>query len=142
VAGGLIDLSLATQCRFERQHGDTIRLFAAITATFADRRVDMDTSVGIWELAAFSATPFFRRAGLIIDQHRYARDRCEIALNAVEIAAVPNFDAGRRATRCIFRGLVGNDDTALHALGQYLCRHLSYGQSAVELLTASHGDRI
>src|SRR5690606_14938386 len=55
VAGRLVDLALAPELGFLRQHRDAERLHAAVAAAFADQRVDRHALVGIRQLAALAA---------------------------------------------------------------------------------------
>src|SRR3954463_9747717 len=74
VARRLVDGALAAPFGFERLHRNAVRLDAAIAATFTHEFVDDHALVGIGKCLAFAPPAFLRRASLIIDQNRRARN--------------------------------------------------------------------
>ena len=88
VAVRLVDLALAPELGLERLHGDAVRLHRAIAAALADEIVDDHALVGVGKVAALAAAPLLGGAGLVVDQHRDARDRRELALHGFEVVAM------------------------------------------------------
>ena len=88
---------------------------------------------------ALAAAALFRRAGLVVDQHRDAGNFGKLLLHRVELVAVMDGEAGRPAGIArIFVRLVGHHDDALGAFGGDLPRHLRHGEPAVIGLPAGH----
>ena len=143
VAVVLVDLALAPVLGVLRQHGDAERLLAAVAAAFADQRVDEDALLRIFHLAALAPAPLLGRAGLIVDQHRYARHLAQALLHGVELGTIDELDAGREH-RMIrpFLDVVGHHHDRLHAFAAHLVGDVRHGQGAVDRLAAGHRDRI
>src|ERR1019366_4314233 len=84
VAARLVDHPLAAEFGFERLHRNAIGFDAAIAAAFADEFVDEDALGRVRHLFLFAAAALFRRAGLIVNEHRDAGNASQLALHAVE----------------------------------------------------------
>ena len=121
VAGRLIDLSFATELGLQRLHRQTVRLHAAVAATFAHGFVDHSAFGRIRIGVAFAAPAFFRGAGLVIDHGRYARLLPQLALYRIKFAAVADRHAvSPGGTGRVFVRLVGDDDDGPYIFGGQL----------------------
>ncbi len=143
VAGVLVDLALAAQFGFQRQHRQAVGLLTAVAATLAHRRVDEGALGRVFQLAALASTTFLGGTGLIIDDHRDALEFSQLALHRIQFAAV--VEAGDRreaiAGRVLVR-LVADQGDALDALVEDLPAELIDAQLAVDGLAARHGHGI
>src|SRR5436190_18573575 len=74
VARALVDGALAAEFRFQRNHGEAIRLDAAVAATLADKLVDDYAPLRIGELAALAPAALLRGACLVVHERGHARD--------------------------------------------------------------------
>src|ERR1019366_5829374 len=139
VAARLVDHPLAAEFGFERLHRNAIGFDAAIAAAFADEFVDEDALGRVRHLFLFAAAAFFRRAGLIVNEHRDAGNASQLALHAVEFVAVLDGQSLRplRGGR-IFARLVGHNDDAIDVLGGGLPGDHVHREVAVEVLPAGH----
>ena len=99
VARRLVDRALAAELGVHRRHRHAVGLHAAIAAAFAHEFVDDDALGGVGELAALAAAPLFRRARLVVEQHRDAGDVAQFALHGVEFVAVMDVGCRRRNSR-------------------------------------------
>jgi len=95
VAARLIDDALAAEFGLLGLDRDAIGFDAAIAATFANRFVDEGALVGIGIFAALAPPALFRRAGLIVDQHRRARNLAQFLLDLDQFFARPDCDPRR-----------------------------------------------
>ena len=68
VTGRLINLAFTPQFCFQRQNSHTIGLHPAITAPLTHLRIYIDPLIRVNHFAPLAPTPFFRSAGLIINQ--------------------------------------------------------------------------
>ena len=143
VAVGLVDVALAAELGFLRQHRHAERLLAAVAAAFADQRVDHHALLRVDHLAALAAAALLGRAGLVEDQHRGALHFAQALLHRVEFLAVEVFQA-RREQRTVgpLLDVVRQQHDRLHAFAAHLVRDLRHGQRAVDRLAAGHRDRV
>src|SRR5207342_2938497 len=88
VAVALVDLALAPELGFQRQHRHAVRLHAAVAAAFAHGRVDQHALGRVRHLAALAPATLFGRAGLVVDEDGGAGNVAQALAHAVELAAV------------------------------------------------------
>src|SRR5690606_24288523 len=81
VAAGLVDAALAAERGFHRQHGDAVRLHAAVAAAFAHGLVDHQAACRLGQHAPMAAPPLLGRAGLVVDQHADTVDLAQAPLH-------------------------------------------------------------
>ena len=143
VAGVLVDLALAPQFGFQRQHGEAVGLLTAVAATLADRRVDEGALGRVFHLAALAPATLLGGAGLVVDDHRDALELTQLTLHGIQFTAV--VEAGDRregiAARVLVR-LVADQGDALDALVEDLPAELVDAQLAVDRLATGHGHGI
>ncbi len=96
VAARLVDAALAAELGLDRLDRDAVALHRAIAAALADQLVDHDAAIGVGELAALAQAPRLGRAGLVVDERRYAGRLAQLLLHAVELVAVVQRDAVRK----------------------------------------------
>src|SRR5690606_39775920 len=72
VAVALVDLALAAELGFLRQHRHAEALGAAVAAAFADQRIHHNALLRIDQLAALAAAALLGGASLVVDQDRRA----------------------------------------------------------------------
>jgi len=143
VARRLVDLALAAEFRLDRLDGDAVGLQTAIAASFANLLIDHDTLVRIGKQAAFATAAFFRRTGLIIDQHSQSRNLAQIFLNGIQFRSVmKRRSRGPGVSGIVFVRLVGNQHDTLRALGRNLAGDFVNRETALMRLTAGHGDGV
>src|SRR5207342_1440569 len=94
VAVGLVDLALAAELGFLRQHRHAERLLAAVAAAFAHQAVDHHALLRIDHLAALATAALLGGADLIKDQHRGALHFAQALLYRVEFLAVMELHPG------------------------------------------------
>src|SRR3990167_6041019 len=140
VAGVLVDLALAPQFGFQRQHRQAVGLDAAIAAALAHRRVDKGALLRVDQLAALAPTTLFSGAGLVIDDHGAALELAQLALHRVQLTAVVEADdRGEGFTGRVFLRLVADQGDGFHPFGIHLLAELIDAQLAVDGLAAGHG---
>ena len=116
VARRLVDRALAAELGLHRRDRHAVRLHAAIAAAFAHQLVDDDALGRVRELAALAPPALLRRAGLVVEQHRDARNLAQLALHGVELVAMVDADVAGEVAGRIFVRLVADDDDALARL--------------------------
>ena len=141
VAGGLVDLALAAQRRFVRQHGHAIALHAAIAAAFAHGFVDEQALGGVGHLALLAAAALFGGAGLLVDQHRDAVHFAQLALHAIQFGAVKEARVGGKLGphSVVLADVVRQHHHLLDAFALHLARNGIHADHAIDRLAARHG---
>src|SRR5690606_23131467 len=143
VAGRLVDLALAPELGFLRQHRDAERLHAAVAAAFADQRVDGHALGGVGDLSALAAAALLGGTGLVVDEDADALHFAQALLHGVKLAAVVELDAGGEdRTVGPLLDFIAHHDDRLHALAAHLVRDLRHRQRAVHRLAAGHRHRV
>ncbi len=143
VACVLVNLALAAQLGFLRQHRQAVGLLAAVTATLAHGGIDEHALGRVFQLAALAPTTLLGGTGLVVDDHRDALEFTQLTLHRIQFAAM--VEAGDRregiAGRVLVR-LVADQRDTLDALVGDLPAELVDAQLAVDGLAAGHGHGI
>ena len=90
VTCGLIHNALATEFGFQRLDGNAVRLGGTVTAAFTHSRIDDDTFWRVNHLPTLAATPLLGCTGLIVDHNRNTLLYAQLALNGIELVAMPH----------------------------------------------------
>src|SRR5206468_5651186 len=88
VAGVLVDAAFATELGLDRLDRQAVALHRAVAAAFAHELVDDDAPGRILDRAALAAAALLGGAGLVVDDHRAARDLAQRLLHFIELVAV------------------------------------------------------
>ncbi len=142
VAGRLVDGALASKFGFDRHDRDAVRLHPAIAAALADIGVDEDAAIGVGKLAALSAPPFLRRAGLDEDDRRHALDVTKPLLNLRQRIPLVPLKSFRKDTAIDFLLRVKDKRDVLHPHCLQLARDLVGREIAVVVLPPGHRDGV
>ncbi len=144
VAGALIDAALAAEGRLEREHGDAVRLRAAVAAALADAGVDHHPLRALRRLAPLATAPELGGAGLVVDDGRHAGCALKAPLHLEQFLAGMDPGVARPfGTDRIFSGLVRHHRDLDHPLGLEQAGDAGHGERAdLHLLAAGHGDRV
>jgi hypothetical protein len=109
----------------------------------ADGFVDEQAARRVDHLAALAAAALFGGAGLVVDDGRNAGAFAHVALDGIELVAMPHRNAVRQVRVAVGTGCaVGDDHDVAHAFGMQLVRDLRHRQIAVMGLAAGHGNRV
>ena len=144
VAAALVDAPLAAQRCLVRQHRHAVALHRAIAAAFAHPFVDEEPARRVHHLALLAAAALLGGAGLLVDQHGDARHFAQAALHRIELAAVVELGAGRKAVldRRVLADVVGQHHHLLDAFAFHLTGDGIDADHAVHRLAAGHGHRV
>ena len=143
VTGALVDLALAPQRGILGQHRQAIGFDAAIAAALAHRIVDKQAPCRVLRRALLPAPPQFRRAGLLVDDHRGTPVLPQFLLQGVQF--IPVVQAVARhgiepAPPAV--GIVADQGDPAHALTAQLVDQVLHFQGAVDGLATGHGHRV
>ena len=120
IAGGLVDAPFGAEFSIKRHHGYAIRFHGAIAAPFAYLLVDHGANIRIHHRAALLPPPFFRRAGLIINERRGSFHLAQFTLHRVDIIAIMKGGTRRIGNAAMPRGILAHDRDPLDAFGPHL----------------------
>ncbi|MNI03962.1 hypothetical protein D3C73_568750 [compost metagenome] len=144
VAVGLVDVALAPELGFLRQHRHAETLLAAVATAFADQRIDHHPLLRIFQLAALAATALLGGAGLFVDQDRNTLHFAQALLHRIQLAAVMELHvAGEMLALARPLGdVVRQHHDGVDALGTHLPCDVRHAQRAVHRLPAGHRHRV
>ncbi len=144
VAVGLVDLALAPEFGFLRQHRHAKTFLATIAAAFAHQRIDHHPLGRIDQFAALATATLFGRAGLVEDQDRHAFDGTQMLLHCVQFATIVKRDLRRKqvASPRPLADVVADHRNLMNAFGAQLMCNVGHGERAVHRLPAGHRHRI
>ncbi len=136
-----MDLGLAAELGLHRQHGQALGLLTAVAAALADPLVDRHPPGGVGQVALLAQPPLLGRALLVVDEHRHAGDRGQLALGVLQRRPVAHLGDARQPDTPVAPGLVGGDDDPAHPLGLQPAGQVGHRQGRGDRLPARHRDR-
>ena len=143
VTGALVDCPLAAEFGLDGHHRHAVRLGAAVAAALAYRLIDEHAAGRIGIQAALASASLLGRAGLVVDQCRYAGGLAQVALDRFQFFPVTDrYAMGQVGGAVGPLGAVGDDDDVVHAFREQLSHDHRDRQLAVHRLAAGHCDRV
>src|SRR3984957_3658592 len=140
VAARLVDTPLAPEFRFQGLDRHAIGDAPAISAAFADLRIDEGALSRVGPFAALAQAPPFGRARLVVQDDRHALEFAKFALRLIHRVAMAKAHAvGQRDAGVALR-VVRHERHFLYALRGKLLEDLNRRHAALDRLPSSHRD--
>ncbi len=122
---------------------DTVGLNAAITAAFADRRIDENAFLNLRGQIALAPTTQFGGTHLVIDKYGRALGGFQFRLSHSHLIAVIKSDPGRHLGVALpALGVRANHDNTLDTFTRHLLRDRNGMQFAINVLPSRHSDGV
>src|SRR3984885_9473422 len=138
VAARLVDAPLAPEFRFQGLDRHAIGDASAISAAFADLRIDEGANGRVGPFAALAQAPPLGRARLVVQYDRDAVEFAKFTLRLIHRVAMAKANAvGQRDAR-VALGLVSDERHFLHAFRREFGKDLDRRHAALNWLSTSH----
>src|SRR5215469_13845 len=110
IAARLVDRPFSAEFSFDRHDGNAIRGSRAVPTSLADKVVDKNAFGRVGKTAALAAPPLLGGASLVIDDCSNPGELAQLALDGIEIIAVPHCRSRRKIVAgSIILRLFGHD---------------------------------
>ena len=114
VAGTLVNLTFSTKCCLLRKHRETIGFDTTVTAAFANRLIDHNTTIGFTYFSFLTTASFFCSTGLLIHNNGGSLERSELQHQRFVLVTMRQAKAGYsvKFPNPLFRGIGDQRDTS------------------------------
>ena len=139
----MIHHPFSTEFRLQRQDSHAVGFDSTIPATFADILIDKDPPWRIRKTSTFTATSFFCRTGLLVDQNRNSRNFPQTPLHLVQFFPVVDFNSGSKTLfSTVSLRIIGHHHHFTCSFRPNLLSDPRHGQWTVHRLTSRHRHRV
>ena len=143
ITGRLIYRPFPAECRLYRHQSDTIRLGSTIATAFANSFIDKQPLIRNGHFTPTTPTAFFRRTGLIVNNHTGASNLAHLALDLIKLIPMMESGIGRPLKGFgIFLQVIRHNCNAPDPFRVNLACDDRRIQRTIYTLTTGHRDRI